>query len=83
MQQPILVGQIVQRVYDDASVYAPKNNRIHYSGPLLPSSGNIKEMLKEHKRKIQLAVHKANLDNVKTKKMYGDNGQTHSLLHYR
>ncbi|GMP39460.1 hypothetical protein CsSME_00010283 [Camellia sinensis var. sinensis] len=63
-------------------VYAPKKNRIHYSGPLLPSGGNIEEMLKEHERKIQLAVRKAHLDSVKTKKMYGDNGQTHSLLHY-
>ncbi|KAL7205731.1 hypothetical protein ACSBR2_018622 [Camellia fascicularis] len=50
-------------------VYAPKKNRIHYSGPLLPSGGSIEEMLKEHERKIQLAVRKARLDSVKTKKI--------------
>ncbi|CAK9165391.1 unnamed protein product [Ilex paraguariensis] len=62
--------------------YPPKKNRIHYSGPLLPSGGNIDEMLKEHERKIQYAVRKARLDKTKTKKACTDNGQRESLLHY-
>ncbi|KAL6329120.1 hypothetical protein AAG906_007666 [Vitis piasezkii] len=42
--------------------------------------GNLEEMLKEHEKQIQLAVRKARLDKVKTKKAYNDNGQTESLL---
>ncbi|XP_043722529.1 probable serine/threonine-protein kinase At1g09600 isoform X2 [Telopea speciosissima] len=60
--------------------YAPKKNRIHYSGPLLPPGGNMEEMLKEHERQIQQAVRKARLDKAKTKKNYGDNGQSEALL---
>ncbi|XP_031500329.1 probable serine/threonine-protein kinase At1g54610 [Nymphaea colorata] len=52
----------------DSTDYGRKKNRIHYSGPLLPPTGNIDEMLKEHERKIQHAVRKARLDKVKTKK---------------
>ncbi|KAJ4950501.1 hypothetical protein NE237_027333 [Protea cynaroides] len=61
--------------------YAPKKNRIHYSGPLLPPGGNMEEMLKEHERQIQQAVRKARTDKAKTKKNYGDNGQSEALLH--
>lgn len=39
--------------------YVPKNNRIHYSGPLMPPGGNLDDMLKEHERQIQHAVRKA------------------------
>ncbi|KAE9599379.1 hypothetical protein Lalb_Chr15g0090821 [Lupinus albus] len=39
--------------------YASKNARFHYSGPLVPPGGNLEEMLKEHERQIQQAVHKA------------------------
>ncbi|KAF9601463.1 hypothetical protein IFM89_020230 [Coptis chinensis] len=53
--------------------YAPKKNKIHYSGPLMPPGGNIEEMLKEHERQIQEAVRKARLDRAKTKKNYADN----------
>ncbi|XP_042486610.1 probable serine/threonine-protein kinase At1g09600 isoform X2 [Macadamia integrifolia] len=60
--------------------YAPKKNRIHYSGPLLPPGGNIEEMLKEHERQIQQAVRKARLEKAKTKKNYGENGQSEALL---
>lgn len=62
--------------------YAPKKNRIHYSGPLVPPGGNMDEMLKEHERQIQHAVRKARLDKTKTKKgySYADNGQRESLL---
>lgn len=59
--------------------YVPKNNRIHYSGPLLPPGGNLEEMLKEHERQIQNAVRKARLEKAKSKKM--NNRQAESLLH--
>lgn len=64
--------------------YAPKKNRIHYSGPLVLPGGNMDEMLKEHERQIQHAVRKARLDKTKTKtkKDYADNGQRESLLQY-
>ncbi|KAI6678883.1 hypothetical protein NL676_039679 [Syzygium grande] len=62
--------------------YSPKKSRIHYSGPLLPSGGNLDEMLKEHERHIQNAVRKARLDKVKTKREYADHGQTESLLYW-
>ncbi|CAL0334313.1 unnamed protein product [Lupinus luteus] len=44
---------------NDASGYASKNVRFHYSGPLVPRGGNLEEMLKEHERQIQQAVRKA------------------------
>lgn len=59
--------------------YTPKKTRIHYSGPLFPG-GNMEEMLKEHEKQIQNAVRKALSDKNKTRKGYGDNGQTESLL---
>lgn len=62
--------------------YAPKKNRIHYSGPLVPPGGNMDEMLKEHERQIQHAVRKARFDKTKTKKGHTDNGQRESLLQY-
>ncbi|XP_052206272.1 probable serine/threonine-protein kinase At1g09600 [Diospyros lotus] len=69
---------------ESTMAHAPKKNRIHYSGPLLPPGGNIEEVLKEHEKQIQHAVRKARVDKTraKTKKMYGDNGQTESLLHH-
>ncbi|XP_071736842.1 probable serine/threonine-protein kinase At1g54610 [Rutidosis leptorrhynchoides] len=62
--------------------YAPKKNRIHYSGPLVMPGGNMDEILKEHERQIQHAVRKARLDKTKTKKDNADNGQRESLLQY-
>ncbi|KAM7470311.1 hypothetical protein LguiA_008494 [Lonicera macranthoides] len=59
--------------------HGSKKNRFNYSGPLIPD-GNMDEMLKEHEKRIQHAVRKARLDKSKTKKNYGDNGQTESLL---
>ncbi|KAE8684441.1 putative serine/threonine-protein kinase [Hibiscus syriacus] len=47
---------------DQASVYVPKKNRIHCSGPLVPPGGNIEDMLKEHERQIQEAVRKARIE---------------------
>ncbi|XP_071741639.1 probable serine/threonine-protein kinase At1g09600 [Rutidosis leptorrhynchoides] len=64
------------------SGYAPKKNRINYSGPLVVPGGNMDEMLKEHERQIQYAVRKARLDKTKTEKDYTDNGQRESLLQY-
>nr|XP_011464923.1 PREDICTED: probable serine/threonine-protein kinase At1g09600 isoform X2 [Fragaria vesca subsp. vesca] len=66
---------------DSARGYGTKKNRIHYSGPLMPPGGNLEEMLKEHEKQIQHAVRKARLDKANTKKAYGENGQTESLLH--
>ncbi|KAF5448101.1 hypothetical protein F2P56_028666 [Juglans regia] len=60
--------------------YISKKSRIHYSGPLIPPGGNLDEMLKEHERQIQHAVRMARLDK-KSKKTYGENRQTESLLH--
>lgn len=47
--------------------YVPKKNRMHYSGPLMPSGGNIEEMLKDHERQIQEAVRKARIDKTQQK----------------
>ncbi|CAK9313991.1 unnamed protein product [Citrullus colocynthis] len=52
--------------------YVQKKNRIHYSGPLVPTGGTIEDMLKEHERQIQQAFRKARLDKAKTNKSYGD-----------
>ncbi|KAK4391308.1 putative serine/threonine-protein kinase [Sesamum angolense] len=41
--------------------YAPKRNRILFSGPLVPPGGNMDDMLKEHERQIQEAVRKARM----------------------
>ena len=40
---------------------------MHYSGPLMPSGGNIEEMLKDHERQIQEAVRKARIDKTQQK----------------
>ncbi|KAK8522398.1 hypothetical protein V6N13_115367 [Hibiscus sabdariffa] len=65
---------------ESAVGYVSKNNRIHYSGPLLPHGGNLEEMLKEHERRIQNAVRRARSDKTKLKTNFDDNGQTESLL---
>ncbi|KAK8651608.1 hypothetical protein V6N13_141205 [Hibiscus sabdariffa] len=44
---------------DSASGYAPRKNRIRYSGSVMHAGGNIEDMLKEHERHIQQAVRKA------------------------
>ena len=59
--------------------YGPKKNRINYSGPLMPPGGNLDEMLKEHERQIQLAVHKARLNRGRVKN-YGEMGLSEALL---
>lgn len=61
--------------------YAPKNARIHFSGPLLDPEDNLEEVLKEHERQIQQAVRKARLDKDKIKKADSENGLTESLFH--
>lgn len=49
---------------------------MNYSGPLVSNGGNLDEMLKEHERRIQLAVRKAR--DKKTNR--DDNGQTPACL---
>ncbi|GLJ31139.1 hypothetical protein SUGI_0623960 [Cryptomeria japonica] len=48
--------------------YGGPGERIHYSGPLLPPSGNVDELLKEHERHIQQAVRRARQDKVKSQR---------------
>eukprot|EP00252_Welwitschia_mirabilis_P018751 TRINITY_DN4185_c0_g3_i1.p1 TRINITY_DN4185_c0_g3~~TRINITY_DN4185_c0_g3_i1.p1 ORF type:complete len:848 (-),score=172.28 TRINITY_DN4185_c0_g3_i1:527-3070(-) len=45
-----------------------QGDRIHYSGPLLPPTGNIDAMLKEHERHIQNAVRRARQDKGRLQK---------------
>ncbi|KAJ0250652.1 serine/threonine-protein kinase [Hirschfeldia incana] len=56
--------------------HGDKIERMNYSGPLVSNGGNLDEMLKEHERKIQLAVRKAR--DKKTNR--DDNGQTQACL---
>ncbi|KAL5982873.1 hypothetical protein ACLOJK_016951 [Asimina triloba] len=59
-----------------------KKNKIHYSGPLLPASEDLDEMLKEHERQIQEAVRKARVDKTNPKKSYhAAKAQSEALLH--
>ncbi|KAL8171455.1 hypothetical protein V2J09_023259 [Rumex salicifolius] len=60
---------------DSATVYLPKKNRMHYSGPLMPPGGNMEEMLKEHERQIQQAVRKSRASRT------SNNGQRQSQNH--
>ncbi|KAK6915889.1 Protein kinase domain [Dillenia turbinata] len=64
-----------------AAAYASNKNWIHYSGPLLPTGGNIDNMLKDHERQIQNAVRKTRLEKTKTLKNHTENGLKESLLH--
>lgn len=48
--------------------YGTQEDRVEYSGPLLPQSVNIDEMLEKHERKIQQAVRKARQDRGKIQK---------------
>ena len=48
--------------------YGSKGNKIHYSGPLLVSSGKVDQMLKDHDRQFQEAVRRARLDKAKLRK---------------
>ncbi|KAJ4895527.1 putative serine/threonine-protein kinase [Raphanus sativus] len=56
--------------------HGEKIERMNYSGPLVSNGGNLDEMLKEHERRIQLAVRKAR--DKKTNR--DDNGQTPACL---
>ncbi|XP_039058192.1 probable serine/threonine-protein kinase At1g09600 [Hibiscus syriacus] len=70
-----------QPSYKESAVgYVSMNNRIHYSGPLLPHGGNLEEMLKEQERRIQNAFRRARSDKKKLKTNLDHNGQTESLL---
>ncbi|OVA14918.1 Protein kinase domain [Macleaya cordata] len=48
--------------------YGSKGRKIHYSGPLLVSSGNVDQILKDHDHQIQEAVRRARLDRAKLRK---------------
>lgn len=45
----------------------PKKNRMHYSGPLVPTGGNLEDMLKEHEKQIQQAVRKSRTEKARNK----------------
>ncbi|THG14305.1 hypothetical protein TEA_015060 [Camellia sinensis var. sinensis] len=59
----------------ESTHYVPNKSRIHCSGPLVPSGGNMEDMLKEHERQIQEAVRKARIDKTRPKKNYYYHGQ--------
>ncbi|KAL3814547.1 hypothetical protein ACJIZ3_015815 [Penstemon smallii] len=73
-------GQVPQK--ETRAGYALKKTRMHYSGPLFPPSESVEEMLKEHEKRIQIAVRKARADKNKPSKVddYAYNGQTDSFL---
>ncbi|XP_010471165.1 PREDICTED: probable serine/threonine-protein kinase At1g09600 [Camelina sativa] len=50
---------------------APRKNRIHYSGPLMPPGGNLEDLLKEHEKQIQQAVRKARVEKSASRKNQG------------
>ncbi|KAL0732551.1 hypothetical protein Bca4012_008760 [Brassica carinata] len=56
--------------------HGEKIDRMNYSGPLVSNGGNLDDMLKEHERRIQLAVRKAR--DKKTNR--DDNGLTQACL---
>ncbi|ERN20499.1 hypothetical protein AMTRI_Chr01g112000 [Amborella trichopoda] len=49
-----------------------KGNKIHYSGPLLPPSGNMDQMLKDHERHIQEAFRRTRLGRAKLQRPQAD-----------
>eukprot|EP00249_Psilotum_nudum_P019093 c27097_g1_i1 orf=683-3064(+) len=46
--------------------FSGRHDRIHFSGPILPPSANLDELLGEHEYKIQQAVRRARLDKGKS-----------------
>ncbi|KAI4984177.1 probable serine/threonine-protein kinase At1g54610 [Hordeum vulgare subsp. vulgare] len=50
--------------------YEGRNQRMNYSGPLVPPGGNMDDMLKEHERQIQVAVRKARADKERTNRKH-------------
>lgn len=54
--------------------YGAKGNKIHYSGPLVPS-GKMDQMLKDHDRHVQEAVRRARLDKAKLRKLQVEENQ--------
>ncbi|KAI4322944.1 hypothetical protein L6164_022591 [Bauhinia variegata] len=69
-KDPILVG------------YGSKGQKIHYSGPLLVSSSNMDQMLKDHDRQIQEVVRRARLDKARMRRLQAEGNQitTNSLF---
>ncbi|XP_042036706.1 probable serine/threonine-protein kinase At1g54610 [Salvia splendens] len=62
-----------RRSNNDSTGYMPLRKRIIYSGSLMPLGGNMEEMLKEHERKIQVAVRKAQVKKVRSDQEDRDN----------
>uniref|UniRef100_A0A1D1XQR9 [RNA-polymerase]-subunit kinase n=1 Tax=Anthurium amnicola TaxID=1678845 RepID=A0A1D1XQR9_9ARAE len=60
--------------------YVTKNNKIHYSGPLLRPSGkgNFDQMLKDHDRQIQEVFRRARFDKSKARKVQVEGKQAGS-----
>ncbi|PON68017.1 Serine/threonine protein kinase [Parasponia andersonii] len=65
-KDPILIG------------YGSKGHKIHYSGPLLVSSSNMDQMLKDHDRQVQEAVRRARIDKAKVRKAQVEGNQISS-----
>ncbi|KAI3994797.1 hypothetical protein MKX01_037348 [Papaver californicum] len=55
--------------------YGPKGRKIHYSGPLLVSSGNTDQMLKDHDRQIQEVVRRARINKEKVRRVHQGGGE--------
>ncbi|KAL6145111.1 hypothetical protein ACLB2K_055799 [Fragaria x ananassa] len=56
----------------------PKGNKIYVSGPLLVSSNNVDQMLKEHDRRIQEYARRARLDKTRSGKQGTGNSSSAS-----
>ncbi|KAK9152771.1 hypothetical protein Sjap_000251 [Stephania japonica] len=61
--------------------YGSKGNKFHYSGPLVVSSGNVDQMIKNNDRQIQEASRRARLDRAKIRKVQAEGNQipVHSM----
>ncbi|KAK8936379.1 putative serine/threonine-protein kinase [Platanthera zijinensis] len=57
------------------SGFSPKGSKIHYSGPLLRTSGNVDQVLKDHDRQIQEVFRRGRTDRSKARKVQGEANQ--------
>lgn len=55
--------------------FSPKGSKIHYSGPLLRTSGNVDQVLKDHDRQIQQVFRRGRMDRSKARKVQGEGNQ--------
>lgn len=61
----------------------PLRKRIIYSGSLMPLGGKMEEMLKEHERKIKVAVRNAQVNKVRSDHEDRDNLMINELQRSR